>query len=158
MDIFADEMTQQVILREFPYAFTDFKYPGVPDIQVNTIGLDPFIVGDIPVIPIQAWHLKMPVLGFRFGDFTYITDANRFEPAEKQKLEGTKVLVINALRKEKHISHFSLSEAVALAQELGIEQTYITHISHQMGLHEVVNKELPSNIQLGYDGLEIAMN
>lgn len=158
MNIFADEMTQQVILREFPYAFTDFKYPGVPDIQVNSIALDPFTVGDIPVIPIQVWHLKMPVLGFRFGDFTYITDANKIDPSEMKKIEGTKVLIINALRKEKHISHFSLSEAVALSQELGVQQTYVTHISHQMGLHEVVNRELPDKIQLAYDGLELEMN
>jgi phosphoribosyl 1,2-cyclic phosphate phosphodiesterase len=157
MNVFADEMTQQVLIREFPYAFSDSKYPGVPDIHFNTIALDPFMVGDIPVIPIQVWHLKMPVLGFRFGDFTYITDANRIEPSEKKKMEGTRILVLNALRKEKHISHFSLAEAIALSQEIGAEQTFFTHISHQMGLHALVNKELPLNMQLAYDLLDIVV-
>ena len=95
----------------------------------------------------------MPVLGFRMGDFTYITDANKIEDIEKQKIEGSKILVLNALRKEKHISHFALSEAVALAQELEIPEVYFTHISHQMGKQIEVNKELPKHLQLAYDGL-----
>ncbi|HYJ37141.1 MAG TPA: MBL fold metallo-hydrolase [Chitinophagaceae bacterium] len=155
MDIFANEMTQEVIIREFAYAFADTKYPGVPEIRLNTIAYDEFMVGDIKVIPILVWHLKMPVLGFRFGDFTYITDANRIEQAEKEKIAGSKVIVLNALRKEKHISHFTLDEAVAEVQQMKIPQAYFTHISHQLGKHDDVNTELPPGISLGWDKLEI---
>lgn len=155
MQVFANEMTQEVLIREFPYAFADKKYPGVPEIDLNTIAMDSFNVGDIEVIPIMVWHLKMPVMGFRFGNFTYITDANKIEASEKEKIMGSKVLVLNTLRKEKHISHFSLSEAVQMAQELNIPLTYFTHISHQMGRHVEINKELPAGISLSYDGLII---
>ena len=155
MQVFANEMTQEVLIREFPYAFADKKYPGVPEIDLNTIAMDPFRVGDIEVIPIMVWHLKMPVLGFRFGKFTYITDANKIETHEKEKILGSEVLVLNTLRKEKHISHFSLSEAVLLAEELKIPQTYFTHMSHQMGRHAEINKELPQGTALSYDGLTI---
>jgi phosphoribosyl 1,2-cyclic phosphate phosphodiesterase len=155
MDIFANEMTQEVIIREFPYAFADTKYPGVPEIRLNTIAFDDFMVGDIKVIPILVWHLKMPVLGFRFGDFTYITDANRIDNAEKQKIAGSKIIVLNALRREKHISHFTLDEAVREVQQMNIPQAYFTHISHQLGKHDEVNPELPPGISLGWDKLEI---
>jgi len=155
MPIFANEMTQEVLIREFPYAFSDKKYPGVPEIDLNTIAMDPFQVGDIEVIPIMVWHLKMPVMGFRFGNFTYITDANKIEPQEKEKILGSEVLVLNSLRKEKHISHFSLSEAVLLAQELKIPQTYFTHMSHQMGRHAEINQELSPGTSLSFDGLII---
>ena len=155
MPVYSDEMTRQVLIREFPYAFKDTRYPGVPEIQLNSIGLDPFVVGDIPVIPIQVWHLKMPVLGYRFGKFTYITDANRIEPSEKQKIIGSEVLVLNALRKQKHISHFSLQESIDLAHELGIPQVWFTHMSHQMGKHADVTSELPEGAGLAYDMLQI---
>ena len=157
MEVFADEMTQQVLIREFPYAFAESKYPGVPDIHLNTITLEPFIVGDIPVIPILVWHLKMPVLGFRFGDFTYITDANRIDQPERDKIKGTKVLTLNTLRKEKHISHFSLQEAVELSKQIGVPRTLFTHMSHQMGTHASVNAELPADMQLAYDGLQLEL-
>ena len=157
MEVFASEMTQAVLIREFPYAFADTKYPGVPEIRLNTIDFEPFVVGDIPVTPIMVWHLKMPVMGFRFGDFTYITDANKIEPAEMNKIRGTKILTLNALRKEKHISHFTLEEGYKLAQELGAAQTWFTHMSHQMGLHQQVNKELPAGVSLAFDGLVISV-
>ncbi|HEV3250651.1 MAG TPA: MBL fold metallo-hydrolase, partial [Puia sp.] len=112
MPVFANEMTQEAIIREFPYAFAEKKYPGLPEIDLKTIGLEPFIVGDIPVVPILVWHLKMPVLGFRFGKFTYITDANRIEESEKEKIKGCDIIVVNALRNEKHVSHYTLQEAV----------------------------------------------
>jgi len=157
MNIFANEMTQEVLIREFPYAFADTKYPGVPEIRLNTIAFDEFTVGDIKVSPILVWHLKMPVLGFRFGDFTYITDANRIDTAEKEKIIGSKVIVLNALRREKHISHFTLDEAVDEVKEMKIPQGYFTHISHQLGKHDDVNAELPTGMSLAWDNLEITI-
>lgn len=155
--VFANEMTQEVIIREFPYAFADIRYPGIPEIKLNTIAFEPFVVGDIPIIPILVWHMKMPVLGFRFGNFTYITDANRIDEAEKEKIRGSEIIVLNALRKEKHISHFNLEEAIHLVNELQIPNAYFTHISHQLGLHESVNSSLPNGMQLAYDGLQLSI-
>jgi phosphoribosyl 1,2-cyclic phosphate phosphodiesterase len=155
--VYASEMTQEVIIREFPYAFYEAKYPGVPEIQLNTIALESFTVGDIAVTPIMVWHLKMPVLAFRFGPFTYVTDANRIDEAEKEKIKGSEVLVLNALRKDKHISHFSLQEATELAKELNVPQTYFTHMSHQMGKHADVDRSLPDGVNLAWDGLTIEL-
>ncbi|RYY94324.1 MAG: MBL fold metallo-hydrolase [Chitinophagaceae bacterium] len=155
MQLYANQMTNEALMREFAYAFADKRYPGVPQLELNTIDTDPFVVGDIPVTPVGVWHLHMPVLGFRFGDFTYITDANRIDESEKQKIRGSKVLVVNALRREPHISHYSLDEAIALTRELGIPKAYFTHISHQLGRHADVEAELPEGIHLAYDGLEL---
>ena len=157
MDIYANTLTEEALRRDYYYAFSDTRYPGVPELNLITIDEHPFFVGDIPVLPIEVWHYKMPVFGFRFGDFTYITDANRIEASEKEKIRGSKVLVLNALRKENHLSHFTLDEAVALAQELAVPHVYFTHISHQLGLHENINGELPSHMQLAYDGLQIQL-
>jgi phosphoribosyl 1,2-cyclic phosphate phosphodiesterase len=157
MEIYANTLTEEAIKREFAYAFSDKKYPGVPELNLNTITLDPFMIGDIPVIPIMVWHLKMPVLGFRFGTFTYITDANKIDEEEREKIKGSEVMVLNALRKEKHISHFTLQEAVTTVQELAVPTAYFTHISHQLGLHEVIEKELPAGIHQAYDGLVLQM-
>jgi phosphoribosyl 1,2-cyclic phosphate phosphodiesterase len=153
IDIYADSLTEEAVRRDFYYAFTDTKYPGIPELSLHTITLEPFRVGDIPVIPILVWHLKMPVMGFRFGPFTYITDANRIDENEKQKIRGSKVLVLNALRKQKHVSHFTLAEAVELVQELAIPEAYFTHISHQLGRHGDIEAELPGHIHLAWDGL-----
>jgi len=155
IEVYADALTEEAVRRDFYYAFTDTKYPGIPELNLNTIALDPFVIGDIPIIPILVWHLKMPVLGFRFGNFTYITDANRIDDTEKEKIKGSNTLVINALRKHKHISHFTLDEAVALVQELNIPNAWFTHISHQLGLHSQVDAELPNGMHLAYDGLEL---
>lgn len=155
MNVYASDATQEVIIREFPYAFYESKYPGVPDITLNTIDMEPFVVGDIPVVPILVWHLKMPVLGFRFGRFTYITDANRIEDSELEKIKGSDVMVLNALRKEPHISHYSLGESIAVAKQLQVPQCYLTHMSHQIGLHSEVEAELPNGINLAWDGLVI---
>lgn len=155
MEIYANIMTQEALKKEFAYAFSEKRYPGLPEINLNTINRNEFIVGDIPVTPVAIWHLKMPVLGFRFGKFTYITDANRIADEEKQKIKGSEVLVVNSLRKQKHISHFTLQEAVDLAKELEVPQAYFTHISHQLGKHDVVNKELEPGVELAYDGLEV---
>ncbi len=153
MEIFANALTEEALRREFVYVFAENKYPGIPKLNMNTIATEPFMVGDIPIIPIVVYHLKMPVLGFRFGKFTYITDANRIDENEKQKIKGSEVIVLNVLRKEKHISHFTLDEAVALVNELKIPKAYFTHISHQLGKHEDINNELPLNMQLAWDGL-----
>jgi phosphoribosyl 1,2-cyclic phosphate phosphodiesterase len=155
MQIYANQMTIDALMREFAYAFADKKYPGVPNLELNTITNDPFVIGDIPIQPVEVWHLKMPVLGFRFGPFTYITDANRIDEAEKDKIRGSEVMVVNALRREKHISHYTLDEAVALVQELNVPTAYFTHISHQLGLHEEVEDRLPRGIHLAYDGLVV---
>ena len=155
MDVYANDLTQEALRREFYYIFSEKKYPGIPNIHLHTITDEPFKVGDIQVIPILVHHLNMPVLGFRFGNFTYITDANKIDDQEKVKIKGSEVLVVNALRKKEHISHFTLQEAVDLVEELKIPVAYFTHISHQLGLHDDINKELPSNIQLAYDGLQI---
>ncbi len=157
MELYANSLTEEAIKREFAYAFSDKKYPGIPNLNINTIDNNPFYIGDVFIQPILVWHIKMSVLGFRMGDFTYITDANKIEADELKKIIGSKVLVLNALRKEKHISHFNLNEAVALAQQLQIPKTYFTHLSHQMGLHAEVSAELPEGIFLGWDGLEIEM-
>jgi phosphoribosyl 1,2-cyclic phosphate phosphodiesterase len=155
MQIFVNTLTEEAIKREFMYAFSENKYPGLPKLNLNTISTEPFIVGDIPVIPVIVYHLNMTVLGFRFGKFTYITDANRIDEEEKQKIRGSEIIVLNALRNEKHISHFSLEEAAGIAQELNIPTAYFTHMSHQMGKHADVNKNLPANMQLAWDGLEL---
>ncbi len=155
IDIYATEFSQNVIMREFAYAFADFKYPGIPEINLKSIDDAPFEVNGLRITPVQVMHYKMPVMGFRIHDFTYITDANYIAPEEKEKIRGSKVLVLNALRREKHISHFTLEEAMALGRELEIPQVYFTHISHQMGLHDEVMKELPDGVALAYDGLTI---
>lgn len=155
MDLYANEMTQEAIVREFPYAFADVKYPGIPDIRLNRIDSDPFVIGDISILPIHVWHLKMPVLGFRFGKFTYITDANRIEASEKEKIRGSTQIVLNALRHEKHVSHYSLQEAIDEAKDLGIPRAYFTHISHQLGRHADTNPGLPPGFELAYDGLVV---
>jgi phosphoribosyl 1,2-cyclic phosphate phosphodiesterase len=155
MDVYADSLTEEALRRDFYYAFSDTKYPGIPELNLNTITLDPFMVGDIPVIPILVWHLKMPVMGFRFGKFTYITDANRIDEPEKDKIRGSEVLVLNVLRKQKHISHFTLDEAIGMVQELKIPFAFFTHISHQLGLHAEVDAELPEGMHLAHDGLEL---
>jgi len=157
MDVYANSLTEEALKREFAYAFSDKRYPGIPDINLITIDETPFVIGDIEIVPIVVWHYKMPVYAFRFGNFTYITDANRIEEKEKEKIKDSQVLVVNALRKEEHISHFTLQEAVNLVNELNVTQGYFTHISHQLGKHEEINKTLPSNIRLAYDGLKISI-
>ena len=157
MNIYANSLTEEAVRRDFYYAFGDKKYPGVPDLNLITIDETAFGLGDISVQPILVMHHKMPVLGFRFGDFTYITDANRIEDTEKEKIKGSKILVLNALRKEKHLSHFTLQEAIKLALDLAVPEVYFTHISHQLGKHHLINAELPVHIRLAYDGLKVSL-
>lgn len=154
--VYGNSISLAGVKSELPYAFADFTYPGVPVIDLHEIDLKPFSIGDIHLTPILVWHHKMPVYGFRFGEFVYITDANRIEEDEKTKIRGCHTLVLNALRREKHISHFSLHEAIDIAREMEVQQAYFTHISHQLGRHEEVNNELPAHIRLAYDGLELS--
>ena len=157
MDVYANALTAEALKREFAYVFADKKYPGIPQINLQTIDETPFDIGDINIQPFTVWHHKMPVFGFRFGKFTYITDANKIDNPVKEKLKGSDVIVLNALRNEQHISHFTLKEAIALVEELQIPNAYFTHISHQLGKHDDVEKNLPPGIHLGYDGLVLTI-
>jgi phosphoribosyl 1,2-cyclic phosphate phosphodiesterase len=153
IDIYANSLTLKGLEREFYYVFEAEKYPGVPGVKAHQIDLQPFEMKGVPVIPVEVMHYHMPVLGFRIGDFAYVTDANHISEENKAKLKGLKVLVLNALRRTTHLSHFTLEEAVEMAQELGAEKTYLTHLSHLMGRHADVNAELPPSIELAFDGL-----
>ena len=155
MDVYANALTSEALKREFAYVFADKKYPGIPQINLYTIDETPFVIGDIPVQPFTVWHHKMPVYGFRFKDFTYITDANRIDESVKELIKDSKILVLNALRNEQHLSHFTLHEAITLAQELKIPEAYFTHSSHQLGLHDEVEKSLSHGVHLAYDGLTL---
>jgi len=156
MDLYVTKRVESAIRREFSYIFEEHKYPGIPDVSIVNIEYNTnFLLDNLLVIPIEVMHYKLPVLGFRIGNFTYITDANFISEKELEKIKGTEVLVLNALRKEKHISHFTLNEAIELSIKTGAKTTYFTHISHQLGLHENVQHELPEGFYLAYDGLQI---
>ncbi|MCL2739373.1 MAG: MBL fold metallo-hydrolase [Bacteroidales bacterium] len=155
VDIYAEERVQEALKYEFRYVFEKDKYPGIPEFALHTIDEKPFRIGQIEIIPIRAWHAKLPVLGFRIADLAYITDANRIDDFELDKLKDLSVLVINAVRRKPHISHFNLEEAIATAQKAGAQQTFLTHLSHQMGLHAEIEKILPSGIAPACDGLTI---
>lgn len=158
MDIYASTHVQNALRREFHYAFDEYKYPGVPELKLHTVTDDVFQVEDIPFIPINVKHYKLPVKGYRIGNFTYITDANKIEDKELEKIKGSEIIVLNALRKEPHISHFTLDEAIELLTKLKPKKAYLTHISHLMGKHDDVAKELPNFIEIAYDGLVIECN
>ena len=153
MEVFATERVQEALKREFEYVFAENKYPGVPRIHLNGIGDDAFNAGGIELQPINVMHYKLPVKCFRVDKFAYVTDANYISEEEKEKLVGLDVLILNALRKEKHISHFNLEEALELIDELNPKKAYLTHISHFMGKHNETEKELPSHVHIAYDGL-----
>jgi phosphoribosyl 1,2-cyclic phosphate phosphodiesterase len=152
---YATERVQEALKREFAYIFADEKYPGIPEVDLYTVRDEPFTIKEITFTPIEVMHYKLPVKAYRIKDFTYITDANFISKEEMEKIKGSKIIVINALRREEHISHYTLDEAVSLLKELKPEKAYLTHISHQMGLHDTVSKELPDFIGIAYDGLEI---
>lgn len=155
VDVYLEKRVIPAIKREFSYIFADNKYPGIPRINLITIDNFSFEAAGLKITPIRAFHYRLPVLGFRINDFTYITDANYLPEEEKEKIIGSQYIVLNALRKQKHISHFTLNEAVNLINEFSPRRGYITHISHQMGFHREVQKELPVNIMLAYDRLSI---
>ncbi|NNF21315.1 MAG: MBL fold metallo-hydrolase, partial [Saprospiraceae bacterium] len=153
--IYARERVLNQLKKEFEYVFAEHKYPGVPQIEANTITDRPFDINNVTINPIEVLHYKLSVHGFRIGDFTYITDANSIPEASREKIIGSKVVVINALQREDHISHFTLSEAINLAQEIDADQTYFTHISHRLGTHKDVSSELPDKVNLAQDGLKV---
>ncbi len=156
-DIYAEERVQIAIRRIFDYVFATFKYPGIPQMHLHLIENKPILIDDLEIIPIRGYHYKLPVFGFRFGKIAYVTDVNRLENTEIDKLRGLDVLVLNALRKEVHISHYNLSQALEIINEVKPGKAYLTHLSHQMGFNDEVQAELPENVFLAYDGLEIEL-
>ena len=155
IDIYAEERVQNAVRNENEYVFAENRYPGVPKMELHTIaGYNIDLNGD-EIIPLRIFHYRLPILGFRIGEMAYITDANYIPEETREKLIGVKYLVINALRREKHISHFSLGEALALIEQVSPRKAYITHIGHQMGKHADVNRDLPVNVTLAWDGLEV---
>jgi phosphoribosyl 1,2-cyclic phosphate phosphodiesterase len=157
MPIYGTTKTLERVKQEFYYAFETQKYPGTPILSLQELDGNEFEINGIKILPLPVQHLQMPVLGFRIGDFSYITDANFIPEETHRKLKGTKILVLNALQKEKHQSHFNVEEAIAEASKINADQTYFTHIGHKLGLHEVVSKELPNSITLAYDGLTLTL-
>ena len=153
VDIYCNQRTKDVIYKDYDYAFAEFRYPGVPEMNIHVIDEAPFHIDDIEVIPVTVMHYRLPVSAFRIGNFAYVTDANFISEESMKKLEGVEYMVINALRKEIHLSHFTLNQAIQVVQRLNVKQAYITHIGHQMGLHEQVSLELPENVKLAYDML-----
>lgn len=159
MDVYCSEHVEAALKREYHYVFSALKYPGVP--ELNLIRIDNnqsfTLKNELTVVPIKVMHYKMEVFGFRFGDFAYITDAKTVATNEVEKLKGVKVLIINALRKEPHISHFNLEEALAFIDLVAPEKAYLTHISHVFGTQEEIEKELPAHVHVAYDGLELSL-
>lgn len=154
--LYINDQTEEVLRREFVYAFNNLSYPGIPRLELFSIeGAKGFQIKNFTFLPIKVMHFKLEVYAYRIGNFVYITDANFIAPEEMEKIKGCKILVISALRKEKHISHFNLEEAIEVARISGAETTYLTHISHQMGLTAKVEAELPPGVHLAYDGLSI---
>ncbi|GJM28689.1 MAG: MBL fold metallo-hydrolase [Cyclobacteriaceae bacterium] len=153
--VFASNRVVEHLRLEYPYIFAENKYPGIPKIQIVEINGRPFEVAGIDFIPIQVYHHKLPVWGFRINDFTYITDANFIGEQEKTKIKGSKTLVLNALQIDPHISHYNLDEALELVKELQPDTAYFTHISHRLGLHQEITDKIPENVQLAYDGLTL---
>ncbi|WP_460583451.1 MBL fold metallo-hydrolase [Hymenobacter arcticus] len=157
LPIFAEPRVLEQLKREFAYVFAEHKYPGVPQLSVHPILSDEqtFDVLGLAVQPLRAQHHKLPVLGFRLGGLAYITDANHVSDSTLYQMRGADTVVLNALRHEPHVSHFTLSEAVAILEELRPRRAYLTHISHQLGRHREVEAQLPPWIRLAYDGLAV---
>lgn len=157
MPIYARDHVLEQLKKEFAYVFSERKYPGVPRVETHLIENRPFQVGGTTIIPVEVMHHKLPVFGFRLADFTYITDAKTIAPAEKEKIKGSKAVVVNALQKDPHVSHMTLEEAVAFAEEIEAGHTYFTHISHKLGTHKSVSKGLPQNVSIAHDGLKLTL-
>lgn len=157
LPIYANELTQVAIKRDFYYAFEKNKDVGLPEMQLHTITDKPFQIGDLNFIPIPVMHREMPVLGFRIGDFSYVTDVNFISAESQAIIKGSKVLILSALRPESHPTHFTLVEAIEMATQLEVPEVYFTHFSHQIGLQAITEPSLPSFIKMAYDGLHIRL-
>lgn len=159
MPVYCSDNVEIALRREFHYVFSENRYPGIPELKLNRISKEKlFDIGfDKPVIPIEVNHYLMPVLGFRFEDFTYITDAKTINKEEKEKIKGSSVLFVNALRINEHISHFNLEEALEFIREINPERAYLTHISHLFGTHQEILTMLPKNVSVAYDGMVIQL-
>ena len=155
VDVFAEERVLRAVKNEFAYAFAEHPYPGVPKINLKAIDEHAFKINETEIIPIRGMHMKLPVLGFRIGNFSYLTDFNYISEEALNKVRGSEVVVLNGVRKEPHISHYSLGEAVEVLQKINPAIGYITHISHQLGRYAIENPILPANVQLSYDGLVV---
>jgi len=157
-DVYCSKSVESALKREYHYAFSDDKYPGIPLLNLHLIENKPFQVGStLNVLPIEVMHYKMPVFGYRIEDFTYITDAKTISEEEIEKVKGTKVLIVNALHENEHISHFNLNEALAFIDKIKPEKAYLTHISHLFGTTSYINSILPKNVFLAFDGLKITI-
>ena len=157
MDIYCTAEVEEALIREFPYVFSTYKYPGVPEIKVHNIKNEPFNINGVEILPIEGLHYKLPVFGYRINDFVYLTDVSFVSEKEKEKMKGADIIVLDALRKTPHISHFTMEQAVELLEELQPKQGYLIHISHLMGLHNEVVKELPDFIKPAHDGLVLSL-
>ena len=156
MDIYCTPHVEKELIQQFSYAFSAFKYPGAPEIDIHHIDKNtPIVIGDLHFQPIEVMHYKLPVLGFRLHDFTYITDANYISEEEMKKIEGSDIFVLNALQYDSHISHYTVPEAIGLMEQVRPRQGYFIHMSHRLGLHEEEEKKLPEYIHFAYDGLKI---
>lgn len=158
MPVYGTPETLNQIKSDFAYIFEERYYPGLPRLDLRPVNKNSFSVQGIQITPLPVMHLKLPVLGFRIRDFSYITDANFIPDETYKKLEGTKVLVLNALQRETHISHFTLQQAIEVAQKIKADKTYFTHLSHKMGLHGEVSKLLPEGIGIAFDGLQVSVS
>ncbi|TNE54107.1 MAG: MBL fold metallo-hydrolase [Bacteroidetes bacterium] len=158
MEIFCSEQVQTALHREYHYVFMKDRYPGVPSFEIQLVDREQFQLPDGPqVTPIEVMHYKMPVKGFRIDDFTYITDAKTVSLEEREKIKGSKVLIINCLHEKEHISHFNLEEALQFIEDMQPERAYLTHISHYFGRHEEILEKLPEGVLPCYDGMTIEM-
>lgn len=155
MEVFAEENVLETIKREFSYAFKKDKYPGVPRIELNSIENKTFNIQNQSIIPIRGLHHRLPVFGYRINKLAYITDMNFISDEEMNKLQNLDLLIINALRIEKHVSHFNLEEALEVIKRCNPKKTYLTHLSHAMGKYEDLSRNLPENVMLGFDGLSL---
>jgi len=157
MPVYGDPRVLAQLKQEFAYVFTEKKYPGVPQVETHELSGEELTIEGIKFTPIEVLHHKLPVYGFRIGNFTYITDAKTVSDESIAKIKGSKVLIINALQKSKHLSHLTLEEAIEMAEKIGAEKTYLTHLSHRMGTHKEVQDSLPEHIRIAHDGLKIEM-
>jgi len=157
VDIYAELRVLRALKREYSYIFSSFHYPGIPEIVRHRIKNKPFTIDKLHILPIRIFHNKLPILGFRINNFAYLTDIKSISTTEKEKLKNLDAIVVTALRKEEHIAHMNLSEALTLIADLKPKKAYLTHLSHRFGLHDIEEKLLPENVYIAYDGLKLSL-